>query len=119
MNRMNIIVRIITGALQDADDDSYHRVVRVYLFLAAASVAIGLAILLGSLTTDSLAPLQWTRKQRLTIGPEHISKIREQHFVTSYARNKVISICCFAALMLLTVGGWVAYIWGAVTGNNS
>lgn len=116
---MNIIVRIITGALQDADNDSYDRVVRVYLFLAAASVAVGLAILIGSLTTDSLAPLQWTRKQRLTIGPEHISKIREQHLVTFYARNKVISICCFAALMLLIVGGWVAYIWGAVTGNNS
>ncbi|OJJ56975.1 hypothetical protein ASPSYDRAFT_205931 [Aspergillus sydowii CBS 593.65] len=118
-NAMNIIVRIITGALQDADNDSYDRVVRVYLFLAAASVAIGLAILIGSLTTDSLAPLQWTRKQRLTIGPEHISKIREWHLATSYARSKVISICCFAALMLLTVGGWVAYIWGAVMGNNS
>jgi hypothetical protein len=116
---MNIIIRIITGALQDADDDSYRRVVRVYLFLAAASVVVGLAILLAALMTDSLAPLQWTRKQRLTLGPEHISKIREWHTVTCYARNKLISISCFTALLLLTVGGWVAYIWGAVTGNNS
>ncbi|PKX88920.1 putative MFS transporter [Aspergillus novofumigatus IBT 16806] len=118
-NAMNIIIRIITGALQDADDDSYRRVVRVYLFLAAASVAVGLAILLAALMTDSLAPLQWTRKQRLALGPEHISMIRERHTVTCYARNKLISISCFTALLLLTVGGWVAYIWGAVTGNNS
>lgn len=115
---MNIIIRIITGALQDADDNSYRRVVRVYLFLAAASVVVGLAILIGALITDSLAPLQWTRKQRLTLGPEHISMIRERHTVTFYTRNKTISICCFTALLLLTVGGWVAYIWGAVTGNN-
>ncbi|GIJ92680.1 hypothetical protein Asppvi_001958 [Aspergillus pseudoviridinutans] len=118
-NAMNIIIRIITGALQDADNDSYRRVVRVYLFLAAASVVVGLAILVGALMTDSLAPLQWTRKQRLTLGPEHISMIRERHTVTCYARNKTISIYCFTALLLLTVGGWAAYIWGAVTGNNS
>lgn len=118
-NAMNIIIRIITGALQDADDDSYRRVVRVYLFLAAASVVVGLAILLAALMTDSLAPLQWTRRQRLTLGPEHIRMIRERHTVTCYARNKLISIYCFSALLLLTVGGWVAYIWGAVTGNNS
>ncbi|RLL97661.1 hypothetical protein CFD26_104672 [Aspergillus turcosus] len=117
--RMNIIIRIITGTLQDADNDSYRRVVRVYLFLAAASVVVGLAILVGALITDSLAPLQWTRKQRLALGPEHISMIRERHTVTCYARNKTISICCFTALLLLTVGGWVAYIWGAVTGNNA
>ncbi|EAW25717.1 putative MFS transporter [Aspergillus fischeri NRRL 181] len=118
-NAMNIIIRIITGALQDADDDSYRRVVRVYLFLAAASVVVGLAILLAAVMTDSLAPLQWTRKQRLTLGPEHINMIRERHTVTCYARSKLISIYCFSALLLLTVGGWVAYIWGAVTGNNS
>ncbi|KAL4920913.1 major facilitator superfamily domain-containing protein [Aspergillus aurantiobrunneus] len=118
-NAMNIIVRIITGALQDADNDSYDRVVRVYLFLAAASVAVGLPILAGSLTTDSLAPLQWTRKKRLAVGSEHIARIREMHLVERYARSKAISGCCFGALMLLTVGGWVAYIWGAVTGNNS
>ncbi|KAJ6161037.1 hypothetical protein N7470_004433 [Penicillium chermesinum] len=31
-NAMNIVIRIITGALQDADDNSYRRVVQVYLF---------------------------------------------------------------------------------------
>ncbi|KAF9888778.1 hypothetical protein FE257_008354 [Aspergillus nanangensis] len=66
-NAMSIVIRIITGALQDADDDSYRRVVRVYLFLAASSVVIGLTIFLGTLINTSLAPLQWTRKQRATI----------------------------------------------------
>lgn len=54
---MSIIIRIITGALQDADDDSYRRVVRVYLFLAAGSVAVGLAILIGAIFSENLAPL--------------------------------------------------------------
>ncbi|KAL4739818.1 major facilitator superfamily domain-containing protein [Aspergillus similis] len=118
-NAMNIIVRIITGALQDADNDSYHRVVRVYLFLAAASVVVGLAILVGSLTNESLKPLQWTRKRRMTVGAEHIENQREWHLVTCYHRSRVISLCCFGALIMLVLGGWVAYVWGAVTGNNS
>ncbi|KAL5043498.1 hypothetical protein BDW71DRAFT_210170 [Aspergillus fruticulosus] len=118
-NAMNIIVRIITGALQDADNDSYDRVVRVYLFLAAASVIVGLAILVGSLTNESLKPLQWTRKRRMTVGAEYIEKLREWHLVTCCNRNRAISLCCFGALMMLVLGGWVAYIWGAVTGNNS
>ncbi|KAL4763824.1 putative MFS transporter [Aspergillus foveolatus] len=118
-NAMNIIVRIITGALQDADSDSYDRVVRVYLFLAAASVIVGLAILVGSLTNDSLRPLQWTRKRRMTVGAEHIEKQREWHLVTCYNRSRVTSLCCFCTLMMLVLGGWAAYIWGAVTGNNS
>ena len=116
---MSIIIRIITGALQDADNDSYDRVVRVYLFLAAGSVVVGLAILIGAITSNNLAPLQWTRKQRLTIGPEIIAAIRENHLVTHYRRSKRISIACFTFLLLLTMGSWVAYIWGAVTGNNS
>ncbi|KAL4751560.1 hypothetical protein BDW72DRAFT_173243 [Aspergillus terricola var. indicus] len=118
-NAMNIIVRIITGTLQDADNDSYDRVVRVYLFLAAASVVVGLAILVGSLMNESLRPLQWTRKRRMTVGAEHIEKQRERHLVTCYNRSRVTSLCCFGALMMLVLGGWVAYIWGAITGNNS
>ncbi|KAL4799709.1 major facilitator superfamily domain-containing protein [Aspergillus venezuelensis] len=118
-NAMNIIVRIITGALQDADNDSYDRVVRVYLFLAAASVVVGAAILIGSFFNESLAPLQWTRKKRIAIGPAHIARIREKHLVVNARRNRVISVLCFGALLALVIGGWVAYIWGAVTGHNS
>ncbi|OKL64360.1 hypothetical protein UA08_00978 [Talaromyces atroroseus] len=50
-NAMNVIIRIITGALQDADHDSYRRAVRVYLFQAAASVVAGLAFGLESIVS--------------------------------------------------------------------
>ncbi|KAJ5114787.1 hypothetical protein NUU61_000546 [Penicillium alfredii] len=118
-NAMSIIVRIITGALQDADDNSYRRVVQVYLFLAAAAMAVGLALLLGASMTDYLAPLQWTRQKRLTSGPEIIQATRERSLVTHHRRTRCIATTCFGALLLLTLGGWAAYIWGAVTGHNS
>lgn len=116
---MSTIIRIITGVLQDGDNDSYRRVVRVYLFLAAGSVAVGLAIFLGALASSSLAPLQWTRKQRLTHGAGFFEALEEQHLVTHYRRSWWVSMSCFVVLMLLTVGSWAAYIWGAVTGHNS
>lgn len=115
---MSIIIRIITGALQDADNDSYRRVVRVYLFLAAGSVAVGLAILVGAIFSENLAPLQWTRKQRIARG-EDIVMLREKHLVTQYERSRWVAVICFAAFMLVTAGSWMAYIWGAVTGHNS
>lgn len=116
---MSIIIRIITGALQDADDNSYRRVVQVYLVLAAGALVVGAAILIGSFFTDNLAPLQWTRHKRLTSGAAIIERIREHNLVTMHQRTRKISIICFSALVLLTLGSWVAYIWGAVTGHNS
>jgi hypothetical protein len=116
---MNIIIRIITGALQDADNDSYRRAVRVYLFQAAASVVVGLTILTGSFFVDSLAMLQWTRKYRLKQGGEIINLLKEKSVTVHLIRNRRISIVCFGMLALLIVGSWVAYIWGAVTGHNS
>ncbi|KAI2720727.1 hypothetical protein CBS147332_3967 [Penicillium roqueforti] len=118
-NAMSIIIRIITGALQDADDDSYRRVVQVYLVLAAGAMVVGAAILVGSFVTDNLAPLQWTRHKRLTSGAAIIERIRERNLVTQRRRTRTVSIICFGALILLTIGSWVAYIWGAVTGHNS
>ncbi|RAL05931.1 putative MFS transporter [Aspergillus ibericus CBS 121593] len=93
--RMTIIIGIITGALQDADNDSYHRSVRVYLFLAICCSIISILLLVGSMVGRNLAPLQWTRKQRLTIGPEFISELREYHLVTHCQRSlpaKIIGI---------------------------
>lgn len=116
---MSIIIRIITGALQDADDNSYHRVVQVYLFLSAASTIVGAALLIGTYVTPYLAPLQWTRLQRKTIGAEVIEANKERSLVTDARKTKWISVACFGALSLLTVGGWVAYIWGAITGHNT
>jgi hypothetical protein len=116
---MNVIIRIITGALQDADNDSYRRAVRVYLFQAAASVVVGLALLVGSFFVDSLAVLQWTRKYRLKEGGAIINLLKEKSMTVHLVRSRRISIACFGMLSLLVVGSWVACIWGAVTGHNS
>nr|ADP50758.1 major facilitator superfamily transporter 3 [Penicillium digitatum] len=118
-NAMSIVIRIITGALQDADHNSYRRVVQVYLALGAGAVVVGSAILMGSFLTDNLAPLQWTRHKRLTSGAAIIERIRERNLVTQQRRTRNISIFCFGILILLILGSWVAYIWGAVTGHNS
>ncbi|KAF3390620.1 Major facilitator superfamily domain-containing protein 1 [Penicillium rolfsii] len=118
-NAMSIIIRIITGALQDADDNSYRRVVQVYLFLAAGSLVVGSAILLGSFMTDNLGLLQWTRHKRLTSGTGIIQGLKVRSLVANAKRTRRLSIGCFTALLLLIIGGWVAYIWGAVTGHNS
>ena len=116
---MSIIIRIITGALQDADDNSYRRVVQVYLVLGAGATVIGTAILIGTFFTDNLALLQWTRKKRLTSGAEIIERIRERSLVTDKHRTRIIAMVAFGALIILVLGSWVAYIWGAVTGHNS
>lgn len=116
---MSIIIRIITGALQDADDNSYRRVVQVYLFLAAASLVVGSAILIGSFLTNNLGQLQWTRHKRLTSGADIIQGLKERSLVAHAQRTRRVSVGCFGALLLLIIGGWVAYIWGAVTGHNS
>jgi hypothetical protein len=115
---MSIIIRIVTGALQDADNNSYHRVVQVYLVLAAGALVVGAAILIGSFMIDNLAVLQWTRHKRMTSGAAIIERIRERSLVIQRRRTRNISLVCFGALILLVLGSWVAYIWGAVTGNS-
>lgn len=116
---MSIIIRIITGALQDADDNSYRRVIQVYLVLGAGATVVGVSILVGTFLTDNLALLQWTRKKRMTSGAEIIERIRERSLVTDWRRTRRISMVSFGALIVLVLGSWVAYIWGAVTGHNS
>jgi hypothetical protein len=118
-SRMNVIIRIITGALQDADNDSYRRAVRVYLFQAVAATIAGLVLLIGAAFTDRLALLQWTRKYRLAKGGPIINALKERSLVTNAGRNNTVAIACFGLLFLLIVGSWAAYIWGAVTGHNS
>ncbi|RAL15947.1 putative MFS transporter [Aspergillus homomorphus CBS 101889] len=117
-NAMTIIIGIITGALQDADNDSYRRAVRVYLFLAICCAIVSILLLIGSYTGRDLAPLQWSRKKRLALGAEFFATLREHHLVTHYQRSRRISIACFTVLLLLTLGSWAAYIWGAATGNH-
>ncbi|KAL2812563.1 major facilitator superfamily domain-containing protein [Aspergillus cavernicola] len=118
-NAINIIIRIITGALQDADNNSYRRAVQVYLFQSAAGLAVGLGILIGSLFVKELGVLQWTRRKRMTVGPEIIQSLKETNLVTNPGRTRVIALAGLGFITLLTAGGWAAYIWGAITGHNS
>lgn len=114
---MNIIINLVTGRIQDADNDSYDRVVIVYVVLAAGSVVVSLGLIFLSTISVDLRRLQWTRKQRIRNGPLIVSRM-ERFLEENGAKNRKISLCCFGALCCLTVGAWIAYIWGAATGNN-
>ncbi|KAH0419969.1 major facilitator superfamily transporter [Colletotrichum camelliae] len=116
-NAMNIIVRIITGAIQDADNDSYEHVVIVYVILAAASVLVAIALIGLSWWSVDLGNLQWTRKQRIANGDLWNERKRAFHEENG-ARNKLISKVCFGGLVMLILGAWAAYFWGVATGNN-
>jgi len=114
---MNIIVNLVTGRIQDADNDSYDRVVIVYVVLAATSVVVSLALIALSIFSVDLKRLQWTRKQRIRNG-QLINERKERFTVENRVQNRKLSICCLGALCVLVVGSWIAYIWGAATGNN-
>lgn len=118
-NSMTIIMRIITGVIQDADDNSYDRVVVAYVFLAAGSVLVGtMNFTLGFFKKD-LGRLQWSRKERVRKGHE-INELKEEYEDGERgARNRKISLVCFSGVLLLIVGAWVAYFWGIATGHNS
>ncbi|KAB2572001.1 hypothetical protein DBV05_g9339 [Lasiodiplodia theobromae] len=116
-NAMNIIVRIVTGAIQDADDNSYDRVVIVYVALSIGSVLVCLSLLLLSFRFVDLRQLQWTRKQRFARS-EVLLERKRKFYGEDKERNKKISHACFGALLLLIVGSWCGYFWGVATGNN-
>ncbi|OAA70635.1 MFS transporter [Cordyceps fumosorosea ARSEF 2679] len=117
-NSMNIIIRIITGVIQDRDNNSYDRVVVVYVFLSVGSVAVALVLLVWSRFDVILGRLQWTRKQRLAKG--HLINERKDKFEhdENAERNRQVSLCCFGATIALILGAWAAYFWGVATGNN-
>ncbi|VUC24509.1 unnamed protein product [Clonostachys rosea] len=117
-NSMNIIVRVITGRIQDADNNSYDRVTIVYTVLAGCSVAVSCVLILLSWRSVDLRHLQWGRKKRITRGVL-INERKARFWGEKGEANKKISMFCFSLLCLLTVGGWVAYFWGVATGNNS
>ncbi|KAF9886548.1 hypothetical protein FE257_011320 [Aspergillus nanangensis] len=72
----NLIVRVITGVIQDADDNSYDRVMKGYLTLSAGFFAVSLAIFLTALVNPNLRPLQWSRQERFAKGPTYLARIR-------------------------------------------
>ncbi|KJR86265.1 MFS transporter [Sporothrix schenckii 1099-18] len=120
-NAMNIIMRIVTGVIQDHDNDTYNHVVIVYAALAAGAVVVGLSLVALALpwaSPGSLGRLQWTRKQRFARGAA-INAQREAFETNSRAgANRQLSLALFGALSLLTVGAWVCYFWGVATGHN-
>jgi MFS family permease len=117
-NSMTIFVRIVTGVIQDRDNNSYDNVVKGYVFLAAGSVVVGIALLVTSYWTVDLKLLQWTKKQRMAKG-ETINERREK-FENGDAgtRNRKISMTLIVLLIFFVLGAWAAYFWGVATGNN-
>jgi ABC-type spermidine/putrescine transport system permease subunit I len=112
-------VRIVTGVIQDRDNNSYDNVVKGYVFLAAGSVIVGCAMLAASYWTVDLRILQWTKKQRMVKG-ETINERRELFEKGDVGvRNKKISMALFITLIVFILGAWAAYFWGVATGNNN
>ncbi|KAI1852197.1 hypothetical protein JX265_013050 [Neoarthrinium moseri] len=117
-NSANIIVRIVAGVIQDADNNSYDRVVILYICMAAASVVLSCTALTLAWRSPDLRQLQWSRKKRLAKTAFLVERKERFHGVQA-PLNRQISRTCFGLLMLLLVGGWASYIWGAVTGHNN
>ncbi|RFN44728.1 major facilitator superfamily transporter [Fusarium flagelliforme] len=116
-NAMNIIVRIITGKIQDADNNSYDRVTIVYVILAGVSVLVSLLLAVVAWKSVDLGHLQWTRKKRIAQGA--LLNERKAVFTNENGeKNRRVSLACFAALILLILGSWCGYFWGVATGNN-
>ncbi|KAH7126625.1 major facilitator superfamily domain-containing protein [Dendryphion nanum] len=116
-NAMNIIVRIITGVIQDRDNNKYDRVTRVYVVLAGLSVVVSLGLTIASWKSVDLRQLQWSRKLRIARGDVLVDRKRKFHDEEG-KKNAIISKLCFGALILLVLGGWCAYFYGVATGQN-
>ena len=128
---MNIIVRIITGVLQDRSPASnpYLKVTPVYVVLSVLSLAVSLVLVSLFLLSKTfkkfeklyvdIGRLQWTRKQRLSRG-ESINGRKDVIGGTEAEgiKMKRVSIVCFEILVFLVLGSWAAYFWGVATGNN-
>ena len=64
---MNIIVRVVTGRIQDADNNSYDKVTIVYVILAGCSVVVSLGLTLISWKSVDLRHLQWSQHYAKTL----------------------------------------------------
>jgi hypothetical protein len=118
-NSMNIIIRIVTGVIQDRDHNSYDTVVVIYVVLAAGSVVVACALFACSFWHVDAMILQWTKKQRSRKG-DIINERREASETGTYGlRNRKLGLILFIAMLFLVAGAWAAYFWGVATGNNS
>jgi hypothetical protein len=116
---MSIIVRIVSGVIQDRDNDSYDNVTIIYVVLAAGSVVVAALLLAGSFWSLDLGHLQWTRRQRITRGEIIKERRLEAECGVIGERNRKIGMTLFVAVLFLIAGAWAAYFWGVATGNNN
>ena len=100
---MNVIVRVITGVIQDRDNDSYDNVTIVYMILAAGSVLVSAVLIILSWKSVDLEHLQWTHKKRIARG-EFINEHERAFYEENSARNKLVSMACFTSLVALVLG---------------
>ncbi|KAE8829037.1 hypothetical protein PTNB73_05833 [Pyrenophora teres f. teres] len=118
-NSMSIIIRIVTGVVQDRDHNSYNNVVVIYVVLAAGAVVTAGALFACSFWHVDAQMLQWTRKQRSNKG-NMINERREASEIgEGGVKNRKLGLGFFVALIVLILGSWVAYFWGIATSNNS
>tara|TARA_R110002003_G_scaffold187_12_gene14676 strand:+ start:132 stop:1466 length:1335 start_codon:yes stop_codon:yes gene_type:complete len=118
-NCMNIIIRIVTGVIQDRDKDSYDKVVVVYVVLAAGSVGVASALFVCSFWHVDAKMLQWTKKQRLREGDLINARRAQAETGAEGLRNRTLGLALVIVLVFLIAGAWVAYFWGVATGHNS
>ncbi|KAM0324119.1 hypothetical protein ACHAQA_008311 [Verticillium albo-atrum] len=116
-NAMNIIVRVITGVIQDNDNNSYDKVTIVYAILAGLSVIVSLVLAALTWRHVDIGHLQWPRKLRISRGDVLVGR-REKFYGDEGPWNRKVSMSCFASLVLLVIGGWCGYFWGVATNNN-
>jgi nitrate/nitrite transporter NarK len=118
-NSMNIIIRIVTGVIQDRDKNSYDNVVVIYVVLAASSVAVACALFACGFWHVDAKILQWTKKQRTRNGYLINERKEASETGANGLRGRKLGLGLFVALLFLIAGAWVAYFWGVATGNNA
>ncbi|KAH6683553.1 major facilitator superfamily domain-containing protein [Plectosphaerella plurivora] len=115
-NAMNIIVRVITGVIQDADNNSYDKVTIVHVILAGLSVVVSLVLAILTWKSVDIGHLQWARKLRIARGDVLVDR-KAKFEGDEGPKNKKISKACFGLLVLLVLGSWCGYFWGVATNN--
>ncbi|CAK7219713.1 hypothetical protein SBRCBS47491_003941 [Sporothrix bragantina] len=120
-NVMSIIMRIVTGVIQDNDNNTYDHVVVVYVILAAGSLLVGLGLVIGGthwVSPVELGRLQWSRKKRFANGELINAQCKAFETGTRALWNRRFSLFSLAVLSVLTLGAWACYFWGVATGHN-
>ncbi|RMZ74176.1 mfs transporter [Pyrenophora seminiperda CCB06] len=117
-NSMSIIIRVVSGVVQDRDHNSYDNVVVIYVVLAAGAVVVAGALFACSFWHVDAKILQWTRKQRWQKA-DMINERREASRVSvSGVRSRKLGLAFFVAFIVFMLGSWAAYFWGIATSHR-